>query len=219
MVTVPQRKLTKKYFIKSTVLLLAFLLVFIICANQVKENQLQQFDFMVIEFVQSRISQVLTVWMKAITFFGGKAWLVPALLVSSIAVAFFKKRYGIYLFLTTGTGALLNALLKQWFQRERPNFYTLITQGGYSFPSGHSMSSFIFYISLAIVLAKISRWKSVDVVITILFVCLVFAIGISRIYLGVHFPSDVLAGFAAGGFWVCFCTIVLNYFEKRQDAL
>ena len=218
MVTVPQRKLKKRYFIKSTALLLSFLLVFIICADRVKENQLQQFDFMVIEFVQSKISQVLTVWMKAITFLGGKAWLVPALLVSSIAVAFFKKRYGIYLFLTTGTGALLNVLLKEWFQRERPNFYTLITQGGYSFPSGHSMGSFIFYISLAIVLAKISRWKSVDVVITILFVCLVFAIGISRIYLGVHFPSDVLAGFAAGGFWVCFCTMVLHYFEKRRDG-
>ena len=216
MISTAEQKLNKKYFVMSITLLMIFLLIFVVCVEKLEKNQLEQFDFTIIEYVQSRISPTLTIWMKAITFFGGKAWIVPALLIVSVATAFYKKRYGVYLFLSTGIGALLNVILKEWFQRERPDFYTLITQGGYSFPSGHSMSSFIFYTSLAVVLAKISKKKSVDCVIAILFTFLVCAIGISRIYLGVHYPSDVLAGFAAGGFWVCLCSLVLNYYEQRK---
>lgn len=216
MISKAEQKLNKKYFVMSIALLLIFLLIFIVCVEKLEKNQLQQFDFTIIEYIQSRISPTLTTWMKAITFFGGKAWLVPALLIVSVAAAFYSKRYGVYLFLSTGIGALLNVMLKEWFQRERPDFYILITQGGYSFPSGHSMSSFIFYTSLAVVLSKISKRKSVDYIIAILFACLVVAIGISRIYLGVHYPSDVLAGYAAGGFWVCLCSLVLTYYEQRK---
>ena len=88
----------------------------------------------------------------------------------------------------------------------------------YRFGYGEYLSffPFILYSAIAIVLVKISRKTVVDILIIVLFAFLVLAIGISRIYLGVHYPSDVVAGFAAGGFWVCLCTLALNYYEFRM---
>ncbi|MGM9926855.1 MAG: phosphatase PAP2 family protein [Bacillus sp. (in: firmicutes)] len=209
--------ISSRYMIMLSALILLFLLVFIVFADKVQKNELQQFDYTIIEFIQSRISEQLTVWMKAITFLGGKHWVVPALLISSVLIALYRKRYAVFLLATTAFGSVLNIVLKAWFHRERPDFHVLIEQGGYSFPSGHSMGAFIFYTALMIVLVKISKRRSVDWVIGCLFALLILAIGISRIYLGVHYPSDVVAGYAAGGFWVCLCSLALRYYERQKE--
>ena len=205
-----------KYFTYLCIMLVLCAFVFIELAGKVQADELKHFDYTVIELIQSQIAEKWTALMKVITFFGGKTWTVLAIAISAILFAFYKKRYALYIILTCGLGAALNLVLKGWFQRERPNFYQLIVESGYSFPSGHSMGSFILYSAIAVVLVKISKKTVVDAVIIILFALLVLAIGISRIYLGVHYPSDVVAGFAAGGFWVCLCTLALNYYEFRM---
>lgn len=205
-----------KYFIYLSILLVMFAFVFVEVAENLQANELKDFDYQFIALVQSQITPKWTALMKFITFFGGKTWTILAIVISAILFAFYKKRYAVYMILTCGLGAAFNLVLKDWFQRERPNFYQLIVESGFSFPSGHSMGSFILYSAIAIVLVKISKRTIVDMFIVIFFAFLVLSIGISRIYLGVHYPSDVVAGFAAGGFWVCLCTLALNYYELRM---
>ena len=204
------------YFIYLSILLVLFAFVFIELAGHVQADELKHFDYRVIELIQGQITPKWTALMKLITFFGGIKWTVFAIAISAILFSFYKKRYALYMIVTCCLGGAFNLLLKDWFHRERPNFFQLIVESGYSFPSGHSMGSFILYSAIAIVLVKISRKTVVDILIIVLFAFLVLAIGISRIYLGVHYPSDVVAGFAAGGFWVCLCTLALNYYEFRM---
>ncbi|UOK59735.1 phosphatase PAP2 family protein [Bacillus sp. OVS6] len=100
------------------------------------------------------------------------------------------------------------------FKRDRPTFNPLITESGYSFPSGHSMVSFSFLGILAYLLTLMVKKKSLKVLIMALFFFIVFLIGFSRIYLGVHYPSDVIAGFAAGGAWLVICIVALKFKAK-----
>ena len=189
---------------------------FLIAAKKVRADELRDFDGKIIDFIQGHITSSLTAFMEGITFFGGKTWIIAAVLILTVLFFFVKRRYAVYLLVTSATGSLLNILLKQLFQRERPDIYPLITVEGYSFPSGHSMGSFIFYISLAVVLSKWSKSKLLDSVIILLFAILIMLIGISRIYLGVHYPSDVIAGFCAGGCWVIICSMALHNYESRK---
>ena len=206
----------KPYLILMGVLFLLLWMGFFIAAKKLRADELRDFDGKIIGFIQGHISESLTAFMTGITFFGGKTWIIAAVLLLTIFFFFIKRRYAVYLLLTSATGSVLNLLLKQLFQRERPDIYPLITVEGYSFPSGHSMGSFIFYISLAVVLSKWSKSRLLDSLIVLLFAALIILIGISRIYLGVHYPSDVIAGYCAGGGWVIICTLALHYYETRK---
>lgn len=112
-------------------------------------------------------------------------------------------------------GAVLNYVLKNLFERARPDAFHLVSATGYSFPSGHAMVSLCFYGMLAFLLARIIpswRWRYFLVIVTVL---LIIAIGISRIYLGVHYPSDVVAGYTGGTMWLMFCISLLMLWEKK----
>lgn len=113
-------------------------------------------------------------------------------------------------------GALLNLILKNLFERSRPDQFIMVAATGYSFPSGHAMVSLCFYGMLAFLIArKIKKWQYQYgiAVVTILFIA---AIGISRIYLGVHYPSDVVAGYAAGAVWLTFTISLLWWWEEQR---
>ncbi|WP_050615272.1 phosphatase PAP2 family protein [Bacillus testis] len=203
------------YMVFFAVLIVAFTAIFIDLLEDLKEAELRAFDHNVIAYIQGHVSARLTAVMKVITFFGGKVWLIAAVLVISLVVGLKKRRYGFFLLLTSATGSAFNLMLKNMIQRERPDIFPIIEESGYSFPSGHSMGSLIFYATLAIILAKISRRKWVDSIIIAFFVLLVLAIGISRIYLGVHYPSDVIGGYTAGAFWVLICWFIFDFYEER----
>ncbi|MDM5229607.1 phosphatase PAP2 family protein [Cytobacillus sp. NJ13] len=196
-----------------------FLLLFIEIVDELKENELIRFDETVIEYVQAFISPRLTEFMNVVTFLGSVKWLAFAVLMAAVLLFVFKKRsLALFMVLSSGLGALFNLLLKWIFKRERPDIRPLIEEQGFSFPSGHSMGSFIFYGSLAymiIHLAKRKRWKAAW---TVLLGCFIIMIGLSRIYLGVHFPSDVIAGFAAGGAWLTIMIIGFRYYEYRKNV-
>ncbi len=108
-------------------------------------------------------------------------------------------------------GWLLNVLLKELFHRARPGIKHLVYARGYSFPSGHAMVAVAFYGMLGyLFFVHLRACNKPSIYMLTLTTVLIVAIGISRVYLGVHYPSDVIAGFAAGGVWLVVCIIGLH---------
>ncbi|MBP2659931.1 MAG: phosphoesterase PA-phosphatase related protein [Firmicutes bacterium] len=115
-------------------------------------------------------------------------------------------------------GAALNFWLKFLFHRSRPDLFRIVQETGYSFPSGHVIASMCFYgMGAFLIMQMISSWRGRLTVATLAGL-LIVVIGISRIYLGVHYPTDVLAGLAAGSMWVAFCISLLMWWEHRRRA-
>lgn len=203
---------------------LAFILICITAflfswiAYKVHVNQFGQFDKTIISYVQSFINPKLDRIVKALTDFGSKKLIIP-FAVTLMAVLLFLRKYALSLFVgfTSGVGSFLNTLLKTLFHRDRPNILPLITESGYSFPSGHSMSAMIFYGSVAYVIVHLTRVTSVKWLGVILLFVIIFAIGMTRIYLGVHFPSDVIGGFSFGAMWLLICITIFRYYEYKKD--
>jgi membrane-associated phospholipid phosphatase len=125
----------------------------------------------------------------------------------------------ILLFSAVAGGALLNLLLKNIFQRTRPAIPgAYMVDTGFSFPSGHTMISLVFYgmvAYLALSSVKNNKWKAL-IITGALVICVL--IGFSRLYLGVHFLTDVLAGWAAGGLWLAFC-ILWDLWQQNRILL
>lgn len=119
-------------------------------------------------------------------------------------------------FLNLCTASLLNFLFKTVFRRARPDVLRLVQASGYSFPSGHSMISAAFYgllIYLCVVFIKPPWSRIVSAVLALL----ILAIGVSRIYLGVHYASDVVGGFLAGISWLAMFILFLRRYVRRPD--
>lgn len=135
------------------------------------------------------ISDTMTNIMKFITFFADPIWCI---LFSCLVIVLWKKIRKVFL-INLLSVFTLNYILKLIFSRERPIDINIITETGYSFPSGHAMISLSIYGFLAYLLWKSDyKYKKIGVALLIL---LIILIGISRIYLGVHYTSDVIAGF------------------------
>jgi undecaprenyl-diphosphatase len=107
-------------------------------------------------------------------------------------------------------GIGLNLLLKDMFHRPRPHLMPLVHETSYSFPSGHAMNSFIFYTCLSFFVFRKLKNRQLGISLITVSGVLLLLIGISRIYLGAHYPSDVLAGYMAGLCWF----VVVFLFEK-----
>lgn len=112
-----------------------------------------------------------------------------------------------------GISGILNPLLKLIFTRNRPTLEHMVTEHSYSFPSGHSNASMVLYGTLLLVVPLFLHKKIGQKAIQLLLAVLILSIGISRIYLGVHFPSDVLGGYCVGLAWLCFS---YPYYLKKR---
>ncbi|MDR4306542.1 phosphatase PAP2 family protein [Chelatococcus sambhunathii] len=147
---------------------------------------------------------------------------VPVLtLLSVLAITYFlvARRYASALFLSiaiTG-GALLNAGLKIGFARPRPDMVEhLVSVQSLSFPSGHAMSSAVIYLTIGALLAQSEpRWALRGYILTVS-VLLTLAIGVSRVFLGVHYPTDVLAGWSLGAAWALLCWMVARWLRPQD---
>ena len=158
------------------------------------------------------ISDFATPIAKFITNFGGVIVLVTLALVLLIVLK--NKLMGVLICVNLAISAGLNQLLKHIVQRPRPNEFRLIDESGYSFPSGHSMVSAAFYGFLIYLIFKNIKNKYIKYTLIITLSVLILLIGISRIYLGVHYTSDVLAGFLISiSYLVIFTSIVNNYLD------
>lgn len=152
-------------------------------------NDNKYFDNYIINLFKYK-SDILTNIMKIITFLGSALSII--LLTVLLIIVVKGKRNKILILINVIVTTLLNQLLKNVFQRGRP-FDSIIEESGYSFPSGHSMVSMAFYGFLIYLVYK-SNIKYKGLIVGLLSVLIVL-IGISRIYLGVHYPTDVIGGF------------------------
>lgn len=123
-----------------------------------------------------------------------------------------------FLVLSVSTGIVLGQVLKSVFDRPRPD---LVPHGSFvytaSFPSGHSMMSAIVYLTLAALLARsLDRW-ALKAYVMFLAIGATLMVGISRVYLGVHWPTDVLAGWIIGAAWALLCAMLARWLEQRGD--
>lgn len=186
--------------------------VFIEIAEELRENDLDQIDNAVTEMVISFRGPALTKVFTFVTHLGDRY----AYLVFGVALGVFMYiRYRNWSFIAQGMvvmalSTMSNVVLKDIFDRQRPVIDHLVHVDTLSFPSGHSMSAMAFYGFLIYLSFQFDMRKRQRLALIIPLVTLIFLVGLSRIYLGVHFPSDVAAGYMGGLIWLTFCIIVFN---------
>ncbi|HEX6905252.1 MAG TPA: phosphatase PAP2 family protein, partial [Terriglobales bacterium] len=187
----------------SLALSLLALLFFSWLTREVFEGELLKFDLHIRMAVHQWANPTLTLAMEAISDLGSPVFLSALFVVLIITFLLVRWRHAAVWLAVTMVGALaLDVTLKDVFHRTRPVSYFIPEPAGYSFPSGHALGSFCFYLLLAGLLTARIHNLAARVLIWLLAALLVAAIGFSRVYLGVHWPTDVIAGYAAAAFWV-----------------
>ena len=186
-----------KKFIKENlkwIVLFACIAIVLLIIENVMDKDIMAFDergyFLVQKYL---ISDSITPIAKCITNFANAYWLIG--LSVFLLIVLKDKKIGIYSSLNLVISASTNFVLKQIIQRPRPVGHRLIDEKGYSLPSGHSMVSMAFYGFLIYLIYKNIKNKYVKYISIALLSILIVSIGISRIYLGVHYTSDVISGF------------------------
>ena len=155
--------------------------------------------------------------MRDITALGSATVLILFTLAVGVALAVRRQFHAVALVLAaTLGGRLLNLSLKTFFARPRPDLVPHLTDvRSASFPSGHAMESAIIYLTLAALLARLVVPRALKVYFVAVALFLSFVVGLSRVYLGVHYPSDVLAGWMAGLAWAVLCWGLATYLQRR----
>ena len=115
-------------------------------------------------------------------------------------------------------GSAISFALKNFFQRERPGFAAAVAQTQtYSFPSGHAFLSAVTFLTLGALLVRLQRDADVKVYILAVAIMIAVLVGVSRVYIGVHWPTDVLAGWCAGAAWAILCWAAAEWIEARSE--
>jgi undecaprenyl-diphosphatase len=152
-----------------------------------------------------------------VTSLGGRTMLV-AVTLFAIGYLALERKYGAMWLVGVATagGGLLSTGMKQLFSRERPDLVPhLVAVTSPSFPSGHSLLAAILYLTLGALLARFAVRRRTKVYLLTVALFATFMIGSSRVYLGVHYPTDVLAGWCAGLVWALSCWLVARYLQAR----
>ncbi|HEU4678372.1 MAG TPA: phosphatase PAP2 family protein [Terrimicrobiaceae bacterium] len=156
-------------------------------------------------------------WSLEITTLGGGAILTLSTLL--VAGYFLIQRWyasTVLLLISVAGGTLLTILLKGYFDRERPSVVPHLADSLYqSYPSGHSMMSSVVYLTVAVLLSRAMEHRKVKIYCVSAALFLSFIVGVSRVYLGVHYPTDVIAGWAGGIAWALLCWLTAFWLEKR----
>lgn len=186
----------KRFIVKNLkwIILFICLIGFLALAEDVFNKEIMNGDIIGYKFISTYlISDFATPIAKFITNFGGAIFLISIAVILFIVIK--NKKIGISIITNLGIITILNQLLKRILQRPRPEEFRIINESGYSFPSGHSMISMAFYGYLIYLIYKYVKNKYLKWFLITILGILIANIGISRIYLGVHYTSDVLAGF------------------------
>jgi len=186
----------KKFIVKNLkwIVLFICLIGFFALAEDVFNKEIMNGDIVGYKLVSTfLISDFATPIAKFITNFGGAIILIG--LAFTLFIFIKNKKIGVSIISNLAIITVLNQLLKRIVQRPRPTEFRIVEESGYSFPSGHSMVSMAFYGYLIYLIYKYVKNKYLKWISIILLSILICSIGISRIYLGVHYTSDVLGGF------------------------
>ena len=156
--------------------------------------------------------------MTEITALGGGTILtLITVLVATYLVAARRPATAAFVVGAIAGGAILSAFLKDVFERPRPELVVhLVNASSASFPSGHAMNSAVTYLTLGTLLAETEDSQAVRIYLIGTAILLSLAVGFSRIYLGVHWPTDVVAGWCVGSVWALSCSLLADYFQRRR---
>lgn len=186
----------KEFIVKNLkwIILFICLVGFLALAEDVFTKEIMQGDIVGRKIVSTfLVSDFATPIAKFITNLGGAIFLIAVSIILLITIK--NKRIGISICTNLAVITLLNQILKRILQRPRPEEFGIIEETGFSFPSGHSMVSMAFYGYLVYLIYKYVKNKYIKWGAIVLLSTLICSIGLSRIYLGVHYTSDVLGGF------------------------
>lgn len=192
-------------------------LVFVVLLGEVASGEIMRLDTLAYElFVERLRSDAVTHFMEAFTSLASVV--VLAVLAAVIAALAPGKAPGWCVAVNLVCVVVLNTVLKEIVQRPRPEGFRLISETGYSFPSGHSMVAMAFFGLLIWMVWRYHRRDVMRVVWCVVFGLVIVMVGVSRIYLGVHYASDVLAGFCVSLVWLIFYTRVIAPAFVAVDA-
>jgi len=197
---------------------------FIALTDKVKEGSTQRFDERVIVMLRDRTNLSRPIgppWLaevgRDITALGGVA-VLSLITLAVVGFLLLSRKHGTATLVSAAAfgGLLLSVLLKHLVDRDRPQLvphlsYVVLA----SFPSGHSMMSATVYLTLGALLARVVQRRRLKLYFVVLAMGLTFLVGVSRVYMGVHYPTDVLAGWTAGLVWALLCWLVARYLQGR----
>ena len=209
---------------------------FISLADEVTEGDTQRFDEWAVRTLQKpdpdwdrlqdgahgvrRTVPIGPLWLREIgrdvTGLGGVAVLALVTLGVALYLLLIRKYHAMWLVIVASAGGLaISALLKNAFARPRPQVTHFSIVHTSSFPSGHSMLSAAVYLTLGVLLTRLVPQRVVKLYFLAMALFLTFIVGVSRVYMGVHYPTDVLAGWTAGLVWSLLCYLAARYLQKR----
>ena len=194
-------------------------------AGHVRSGSTQAFDDTVLRWLSQHRSGTLDAIMLEITFLGTGTVVMMIVAISGMFLWLTRHKYSAALLLfSTFGGIALNNLLKIGFSRPRPRIVDWgTTASSWSFPSGHAMSAAVVYGTVAYLAARLQRRHVTRVLTMVLALIVILLICVSRLYLGVHYPSDVIAGLIIGTAWAGFCMATLEaiqlYARRRAPGL
>lgn len=174
-------------------------------------NIFEQLDVNVYEALFKTITPINTSIMIGITFFASAEVLITIAII--LLLIFKNKRNSKYVTLNLILSFILNRVIKAIVRRPRPEAFALVIENGYSFPSAHSMVGFAFYGFIIYLMLKSNKGRRPKIIYTSLLSLLVVLIGISRVYLGVHYITDVLGGFLIA---LLYLILFIKFIYKRN---
>ena len=207
-------KKIKELIIKNykRIIFFLFFVIFLAIAEDVFEQEIFEFDSVVYNFLVNNRNEALNNFFKIITQFGSALVLI---IITILCVIFIRdKKYKILVPANLVTIAIINIVLKNFFLRPRPDELRLIEETGYSFPSGHAMASTAFYGLLIYIVHEKVENKILRNTICIMLGLLILLISISRIYVGVHYTSDVIAGTC---FSIAYLILITRLIKSQND--
>jgi undecaprenyl-diphosphatase len=200
------------------------LFVFVRLAGEVTEGETQAFDIKIMRALRSPTDPSKPLgpaWMENalldLTAIGGST-VLGLVVLSVVGFLLLQTRYWTALFVTMTaiSGEVLNTAMKATFNRPRPSIVPhLRVVFSTSFPSGHAMESAIVYLTLGAILMRVAESRLTKAYIMGIAVLLTMLVGVSRVYLGVHYPTDVIGGWIIGFVWASICWLVAQRFEVR----
>ena len=213
----------KKY--KTSQLVVAFILfwipviIFLRIAGEILEREPISQDIHILEWIRTQASPTLDTVFVSITTLGDIEFMLPiTLLLLGLLLYKRHRRHASIIFFGVGGAAIGNLVMKLLFQRDRPEFWqSIISEVGYSFPSGHAMLSSALILCIIAILWK-TNWRTLSIIFGAILIVL---IGFSRLYLGVHYPTDVIAGWSVSAAWIAIVVVLTkaaSYELHKHDA-
>jgi membrane-associated phospholipid phosphatase len=195
------------------------LVTFILVTRHIFVLKDEQFDFKVFDFLHNIVSRKNNDIMLFFTFLGKHSFLLPANIALIIFFLFIRKHrwFSIKIPAIALSSLALMFILKNLFGRPRPGIPLLSEAQGLSFPSGHALMSVTFYGLLIHIVWHTVKNKWIKGLVIVLMCLLILTIGFSRIYLRVHYASDVLAGFATGFLWLVISLYIVRRIEQYSN--